>query len=267
MPIHDWTRVDAGLFHDFHQSWTVALRNALNAGGLPPDYFALIEERVGGPIPDVLTLQMSPAAEGPSNGVTALAVATAPPRTRLIRRNEGDVYAARANRITIRHRHGRVVAVIEIVSPGNKGSRNELRTFVEKSADLIRQQVNLLDRSVSSDFARSTGDPQGNLGRVHRRGLRAAARPAAHAGRVRRGAGASRLRRIRRGGGRAARHAAVPQTGALRPGPPGGDLPGDVEAVPRPAQGAAGRTAPRAAGRTLICLLARSNPVPGWFCA
>ena len=41
MPIHDWTRVDAGLFHDFHQSWTVALRNALNSGVLPADYFAL----------------------------------------------------------------------------------------------------------------------------------------------------------------------------------------------------------------------------------
>jgi hypothetical protein len=35
MPIHDWTRVDAGLFHDFHQSWTVALCNALNSGVLP----------------------------------------------------------------------------------------------------------------------------------------------------------------------------------------------------------------------------------------
>jgi hypothetical protein len=34
MPIHDWTRVNAGLFHDFHQSWTVTLRNALNAGVL-----------------------------------------------------------------------------------------------------------------------------------------------------------------------------------------------------------------------------------------
>jgi hypothetical protein len=32
MPIHDWSRVDAGLFHDFHQSWIVALRNGLNSG-------------------------------------------------------------------------------------------------------------------------------------------------------------------------------------------------------------------------------------------
>ena len=33
---------------------------------------------------------------------------------------EEDTYAGRANRIRIQHRHGEVVAVIEIVSPGNK---------------------------------------------------------------------------------------------------------------------------------------------------
>ena len=32
MPIHDWTQVRANRFHDFHQSWTIAIRNALNAG-------------------------------------------------------------------------------------------------------------------------------------------------------------------------------------------------------------------------------------------
>jgi hypothetical protein len=35
LPIHDWTRVDAGIFHHFHQGWIVALANALNAGKLP----------------------------------------------------------------------------------------------------------------------------------------------------------------------------------------------------------------------------------------
>jgi hypothetical protein len=44
MPIHDWTRVRANRFHDFHQSWTIAIRNALNAGRLPPGYFALVEQ-------------------------------------------------------------------------------------------------------------------------------------------------------------------------------------------------------------------------------
>ena len=37
MPIHDWTRVDAGLFHHFHHDWTTTLCSALKAGGLPLD--------------------------------------------------------------------------------------------------------------------------------------------------------------------------------------------------------------------------------------
>ncbi len=41
MPIHDWTRVDAGLFHAFHYHWIGNLCDALNAGALPRDYFAL----------------------------------------------------------------------------------------------------------------------------------------------------------------------------------------------------------------------------------
>ena len=41
MPVHDWTRVDAGLFHDFHQSWSVEIKNAPNAGLLPKGYYAL----------------------------------------------------------------------------------------------------------------------------------------------------------------------------------------------------------------------------------
>jgi hypothetical protein len=30
MPVHDWTRVDAGIFHDFHNAWITELRNVLN---------------------------------------------------------------------------------------------------------------------------------------------------------------------------------------------------------------------------------------------
>ncbi len=144
MPIHDWTRVDAGLFHDFHQSWIVALCNSLNTGHLPSNYFALVEQRIRGPIPDVLTLQLPPGSQGPSNGSVGLAVATAPPRTRLVRRSEAEIYAGKADRITVRHRHGDVVAIIEIVSPGNKASRAEMRAFVEKAAKLIQQGVHLL---------------------------------------------------------------------------------------------------------------------------
>src|SRR5256885_15571257 len=114
MPIHDWTRVDAGLFHHFHQSWTVALGHALNAGILPADYFALVEQRIPGPIPDVLTLELIPDSEIPNDGNGGLAVPIVPPRTRLIRRTEAEIYANKADRLTIRHRHGKVVAVVEI---------------------------------------------------------------------------------------------------------------------------------------------------------
>jgi Protein of unknown function (DUF4058) len=158
MPVHDWTRVDAGLFHAFHHRWIDALCDALNTGGLPPNYFALPEQTIKGPIPDVLTLHLPAGAEPASNGRVGVAVASAPPRTRVRRQTGEDLYAGKANRVAVRHRHGDVVAVIEIVSPGNKGSRAEFRALVEKSADLIRQHVHLL---IIDLFPPSKRDPQG----------------------------------------------------------------------------------------------------------
>jgi hypothetical protein len=158
MPVHDWTRVDAGLFHSFHQRWIGALCDALNAGGLPPDYFALAEQSIRGPIPDVLTLRLS-SEEGPERGTApAVAVAARPPRARVVRSTEVGVYARKADRVTVRHRHGRIVAVVEIVSPGNKASTSELRAFVEKTSDLIQQGVHAL---VIDLFPPTKRDPQG----------------------------------------------------------------------------------------------------------
>src|SRR5271166_5976345 len=84
MPIHDWTRVDAGLFHAFHHDWITNLSRALNAGVLPPDYFALPEQSIRGPVPDVLTLTLSPGLAEPNGTARGLAVATVPPRARLV---------------------------------------------------------------------------------------------------------------------------------------------------------------------------------------
>ncbi len=158
MPIHDWTRVDAGLFHDFHQGWTYALRNALNEGILPADYFALVEQRVQGPIADVLTLELQLDAGEAGDIEGGLAVATTPPKTHLIRQTDAELYAGKANRIVVRHRHGKVIAVVEIVSPGNKASQATFRAFVEKSADLIYEGVHLL---VIDLFPPGKRDPQG----------------------------------------------------------------------------------------------------------
>ena len=64
MPVHDWTRVDAGLFHNFHQNWITFLCGALNTGVLPDNYYALAEQTIG-PIPDVLTLRLTGEDEEP----------------------------------------------------------------------------------------------------------------------------------------------------------------------------------------------------------
>jgi hypothetical protein len=93
------------------------------------------------------------------DGNGGLKVATAPPGTRLVQRtDEAEIYANKADRITVRHRHGEVVAVVEIVSPGNKATKSAIRAFVEKSADLIFQGVHLL---VIDLFPPGKRDPQG----------------------------------------------------------------------------------------------------------
>jgi hypothetical protein len=162
VPIHDWTRVDAGLFHHFHQMWSAAVVNGLNGGPLPEGYYALIEQKVSGPEPDVIAVstgRRDKAGPGPSGGP---AVAD-PPRTRLTEQVESDaaVYARKANRISVRHRLGEVVAIIEIVSPGNKDSRNALRAFVEKATAFLRAGVHLL---VIDLFPPTPRDPYG----IHR---------------------------------------------------------------------------------------------------
>ena len=41
MPIHDWTKVDAGIFHHFHHAWIDEIQRVLNHGLLPDEYYAL----------------------------------------------------------------------------------------------------------------------------------------------------------------------------------------------------------------------------------
>lgn len=158
MPVHDWKRVDSGLFHAFHFYWIGSLCDALNAGRLPNGYFALPEQNIKGPIPDVLALKLSATADdwpAPSGG---MAVAEAPPSARITRRSEASTYAEKADHIVIRHRHGDIVAVIEIVSPGNKSSKSAFKTFVEKSTEYLRQHVHLL---VIDLHLPTNRDPQG----------------------------------------------------------------------------------------------------------
>lgn len=156
MPVHDWSRVDANVFHHFHQQWTIGICNTLNAGLLPPGFSALVEQRAGGLAPDVLALERRSGPGRPAKLAGGLVTAT-PPKTSLVRQAKA-VLAARGNRIVIRHRLGEVVCVMEIVSPGNKSGRAALRAFVEKSIEFLRQGIHLLVIDLLPPTSR---DPQG----------------------------------------------------------------------------------------------------------
>jgi Protein of unknown function (DUF4058) len=142
--IHDWSRVIDGVFHDFHTAWIVAIRSALNDGLLPPGYYALAEQVVGDIMPDGLTLEATlPAALSgrPSLGT----ITPAQPKTWYTATAEIDRYAAKQRRVAIRHASGdRVVALIEVVSRGNKSSRHALDAFVAKAADALTSGLHLL---------------------------------------------------------------------------------------------------------------------------
>jgi hypothetical protein len=108
MPMHDWTRVEAGVFHAFHHDWITELARALNRG-LPPDICYALPE-----------LQAQ---------------------------------------FTVRHVSGdRIVAMLEIVSPGNKASRHAFRAFVVKACELLEHRVHLL---IVDPFPPGPRDPNG----------------------------------------------------------------------------------------------------------
>lgn len=154
MPMHDWTKVKSGTYHNFHYRWVAAIMDRLNAGLLPPGFFAMAEQRVAGPEPDVIALTADRNDTAPAGG----GVVTAAPRASVIERATAIRYARKTNRIAIHHDLGTVVAVVEIVSPGNKGSRAALRSFVRKAARMIRHGIHLL---IIDPFPPSKRDPRG----------------------------------------------------------------------------------------------------------
>lgn len=104
--MHDWTKVEPGIYHILHGAWIYAVADVLNGGLFPPAFYALADQRTGGYETDVLT-----------------------PRRRL----------------SVRHvSTHRPVAVVELVSPANTKERDEYTGFVRKAADLIEAGVHFL---------------------------------------------------------------------------------------------------------------------------
>ncbi len=143
MPVQNWTRVSSGIFHDFHTAWIVELQRALNTGLLAAEFYALAEQ-IGGEIgPDELAL--------PKDSIRSEAT-------------ESLLYSKKRETLVIRHSSGDdVVALIEIVSPGNKQGRAEVRHFVEKARSALDQRIHLL---VVDLFPPGRSNPQGLHGEI-----------------------------------------------------------------------------------------------------
>ncbi len=161
MPMHDWTKVEAGIFHAFHHRWISALSDALNGGRLPADYYALPEQVAAGFGPDVLTLQGEPpgvnsSADGAGSTATLL---QRRPRTRFTAETDTEFYRRKKSSLVVRYVSGdRIVAMIEIVSPGNKSNRHAFRAFVDKACELLEYRIHLL---IVDPFPPGLRDPNG----------------------------------------------------------------------------------------------------------
>jgi hypothetical protein len=161
--MHDWTRVEAGIFHAFHHEWISEISRALNRGLLPEAYYALPEQVAAGFGPDVLTLQGHALDENPvedvAGGTATATVLQAPPRTRFMAETDVEFHRRKKSSIVVRHVSGdRIVAMLEIVSPGNKSNRHACQAFVDKACELLEHRIHLL---IVDPFPPGPCDPKG----------------------------------------------------------------------------------------------------------
>lgn len=160
MPVHDWSRVSDGTFHDFHYSWVLEIKRALK-GLLPRGYYVMVEQ-LGGDVgaPDVLPLQATTKEPEPDTSLSGTTTLTDTPplvhaRTTIAR----DFYSRVQRSVVIRHvSDDRIVAMIEVLSPGNKSSRHAIRSFLDKVVAALDGGIHLLLIDVHSPGPR---DPHG----------------------------------------------------------------------------------------------------------
>ena len=171
MPIHDWSRVDAGIFHGFHARWIARLAETLMPM-LPTGYYAEAEQHASERVADVLTLRISPpTGDDHSHSLRSTDIKTALlelPKVaehRTAKRNRKE--KLRPRHVAIRHVSGhRVVALIEIVSPGNKDRGSHVEAFVDKAETAIASGVHVVAVDL---FSPSRSAPAGLPARIWRR--------------------------------------------------------------------------------------------------
>lgn len=174
MPMHDWTRVDAGIYSHLHTYWLAQTGHALNHGALPHGYYALTEQVVYPYGPDVIALTPRTATEAPVGGT---AVAVSPPAVAGSAQAAKNIRRRTYRRLSVRQGSDhRVVAVVELMSPGNKSSRRDFNGFLDKAVALLDGGVHLL---VIDPFPPTRRDPDGVHAAIWRAMTRKSYPPAA----------------------------------------------------------------------------------------
>lgn len=153
MPLRDHFRSpldDLRHWEGFHATWPVMIV-ALLRNKLPRRYFAEPRVHSGSSAEiDVTTFEKEDdvafaSGNGAGNGGVATATAIwAPPRPTLAVSTDlpaQDVYEVQ---VYDEKRHCRLVAAVEIVSPGNKDRPENRRAFVSKCASLLQQRVSVV---------------------------------------------------------------------------------------------------------------------------
>ena len=155
MSMHDWTSVPSAIYHAFHHEW---ISRSLNRGILPEGFYALPEQQTAGFGPDVLALQERTASRGDSE--TGGGVATLNrPKTRFTALSDEEFYRRKKSWIAVKHVSGdRTVAIVDIVSPGNKKNKKHFDAFIDKACELLELKINLL---IADRFPPSSRDPNG----------------------------------------------------------------------------------------------------------
>ncbi|HLW66351.1 MAG TPA: DUF4058 domain-containing protein [Gemmataceae bacterium] len=115
MPMHDWTRVEPTIFHDFRHSWLSEIKRAINRV-LPTNFYALIQQQ---------RLQLDPN------------LTTQQRRLDLDRIPESAI-------VVCHDRDDRTLAIVEIVSPAIKYSADAVGSFAARICEGLRKKLQIL---------------------------------------------------------------------------------------------------------------------------
>lgn len=148
------------------------MMRVLNGGVLPEGFYALTEQHGSVIHVDILTLREVPTASedraaGPvgTNISGGTAVAEAPPIADITATgSEAASYALRRRTLTIRHASDdQIIALVEVVSPGNKDRAGSVEQFVRKCWSSLASGYHLL---VVNLFPPSRHNPNGIHGEI-----------------------------------------------------------------------------------------------------